>query len=171
VLPLIREQVPSVNLYLAGKGSDRNLGPLVERADPHIIVTGRVSSMLPFLTNSDVCIVPLRFESGTRFKILEAGASGTPVVSTTLGAEGLPVESGRHLLIADTAEGFAEAIVRVIRDRTLAASLSIELKLLVKSGFGIDRLAAEGAAVLGYLKQQSATRAVPAFRETRSQAS
>jgi polysaccharide biosynthesis protein PslH len=153
VLPLIREQVPSVNLYLAGKGSDRNLGPLVERADPHVIVTGRVPSMLPFLTNADVCIVPLRFESGTRFKILEAGASGTPVVSTTLGAEGLPVESGRHLLIADTPEGFAEAIVRVIRNRTLAATLSRELNLLVKSRFGIDRLAAEGAAVLGYLKQ------------------
>jgi polysaccharide biosynthesis protein PslH len=108
--------------------------------------------MLPFLTNADVCIPP-RFESGTRFKILEAGASGTPVVSTTLGAEGLPVESGRHLLIADTPEAFAEAIVRVIRDRTLAATLSRQLKLLVKSRFGIDRLAVEGAAVLDYLKQ------------------
>ena len=153
ILPLIRQEVPAVSLYLVGKGSDRHLGSVVERGDPRTIVTGRVSSMLPFLSNADVCIVPLRFESGTRFKILEAGACGTPVVSTTLGAEGLPVESGRHLLIADRPEKFAEAVVRVLRDKDLAMLLAGELRSLVESRFGIDRLTAEGAAILTYLQE------------------
>jgi len=153
VLPLIRQTVPSVTTYFVGKGSDQHLRSILDGNDPRLVATGRVRSVLPFLSNADVCVVPLHFESGTRFKILEAGACGTPVVSTTLGAEGLPVQSERHLLLADTPDAFAAAVVRVLRDRELADRLAAELRTLVDAEFGIGRLAAEGTRVLDYLRR------------------
>jgi len=153
ILPRIRKAVPSIGLYLVGKGSDQHLGSIIDPHDPRIVTTGRVPSVVPYLANADVCIVPLRFESGTRFKILEAGASGTPVVSTTLGAEGIPVESGRHLLLADSPEEFADAVVRVLQDKDLARRLATGLRSLVDAQFGIRRLAADGTAILTYLNR------------------
>ncbi len=153
VLPLIRQKVPSVTTYFVGKGSDQHLASILDGNHEGLVTTGRVRSVLPFLSNAEVCIVPLHFESGTRFKILEAGACGTPVVSTTLGAEGLPVESGRHLLLADTPQAFADSVLRVLHDRELAGRLAAELRRLVDDQFGIGRLAAEATRVLNYLRR------------------
>ena len=79
-------------------------------------------------------IVPLLFESGTRFKILEAGALGKPVVSTTLGAEGLPVHHEEHVFIADTKQSFADAVLRAF-DETVGSKMSSQLNSLVNSEF------------------------------------
>jgi glycosyltransferase involved in cell wall biosynthesis len=82
--------------------------------------------MEPELARADLVVVPLRYGSGTRFKILEAAAHRIPVVSTTLGAEGLGFEDGRHLLIADDAAGFASACVRLLEDTALRRRLADE---------------------------------------------
>ncbi len=79
VLPKIRNVLPEVHFYIVGTNSDRMLGHI---DDPHITVTGKLPSVLPYLCHVDVALVPLQFESGTRFKILEAGACAIPVVST-----------------------------------------------------------------------------------------
>ncbi len=98
-------------------------------ADPHPEVLnsmamacmsqGWVADVVPYYQQSTVCVVPLRAGGGTRLKILEAMALGRPVVSTTIGCEGLEVVDGEHLFIADTPEQFAEKTVRLLRDRQL----------------------------------------------------
>ena len=85
---------------------------------------GQVPSMEDELARASVAVVPIRFGSGTRIKILESFAHNVPVVSTTLGAEGLEVEDGVHLLLADDPEEFAAAVVRVLRDPVLRVRLT-----------------------------------------------
>src|SRR4029079_10373587 len=90
---------------------------------PRVHVTGEVPSIVPYMRASRAALVPLRWESGTRFKILEAFACRTPVISTTPGAEGLDVDHGRHLLLVDEPEAFADAILSVVGDPRLGAEL------------------------------------------------
>jgi glycosyltransferase involved in cell wall biosynthesis len=89
-----------------------------------VIVTGTVPTVEPFLQDATMTVVPIRFGGGTRIKILEAFAHGVPVVSTRIGAEGLDVEHGRHLLLADSADSFAAACVALSRDRPRRVALS-----------------------------------------------
>lgn len=89
------------------------------------VATGPVEDALPELARVDVAIVPLLAGSGTRLKILEAWAAGTPVVSTTIGCEGLGVTSGVELLIGDTPEQFADAVERLLESKHLRAALAI----------------------------------------------
>lgn len=145
VLPIVRESCPGVVFYIAGKGSDEVLADV---ASPHVRVLGRVDSVLPYLCHAGVAVVPLFFESGTRFKILEAGACRVPVVSTTLGAEGIEVVSGRDLLLADAPAEFAAGVVRVLSDSSLARQLGTNLHALVAEDYSLTTLAAEGSEVL-----------------------
>jgi glycosyltransferase involved in cell wall biosynthesis len=145
---LVRCEVPNAHLYIVGSGSQKVLADI---DDPSVTVTGKLPSVLQYLCNADVALVPLKFESGTRFKILEAGACAIPVVSTTLGAEGIPTTSGHDILIADTPEYFAKAIISVINDRQLAESLGVNLKELVSRYYSVDALAIEGQAILDHL--------------------
>ncbi len=151
VLPILRRTHPDLHFYIVGKDSDKQFGHL---GDPRVTVTGTLPSVLPYLCNIDVALVPLHFESGTRFKILEAGACGIPLVSTTLGAEGLPAIDGRHLLIADTANEFASAIIRLLNDRQLAMTLATNCRELVEQHFSIDSLARQAQAILRHLEQK-----------------
>jgi glycosyltransferase involved in cell wall biosynthesis len=150
VLPLVRSQIPDIHLYIAGKGSNVFLRDIEE---PGITMTGKLPSLLPYLCHADVSVVPLRFESGTRFKILEAGACNIPVVSTTLGAEGLSVTHGRDILIADDPGAFADAIISIITDGNLASEIAGNLKKLVRDKYSIASLAKEGRSILEYLVQ------------------
>lgn len=148
VMPRVWRELPAAHFYLVGKRSDERFGHL---RDPRVTATGKLPSVLPYLCHADVAVVPLKYESGTRFKILEAGACGIPLVSTVLGAEGLPVRDGEHLLLADDAEGFAAAILRILRDRDLATRLAGNCRSLVAAQFSIDALRAEARAILGAL--------------------
>jgi glycosyltransferase involved in cell wall biosynthesis len=94
-----------------------------------------------------VFVVPIRIGGGTRIKIFEAMASGTPVVSTTVGAEGLPVVHQRHLLNADTAEDFARAVVTVLQDHHLAADLAEQAKRFVSENYDWARISDQFAEV------------------------
>jgi glycosyltransferase involved in cell wall biosynthesis len=120
ILPRIRARMTAVTLRLVGEPSDS-----VARLDrpPDVTVVGRVPAMEPELARADLVVVPLRYGSGTRVKILEAAAHRIPVVSTTLGAEGLGFEDGQHLLVADDAEGFASACVRLLEQPQLRRRL------------------------------------------------
>ncbi|WP_051951398.1 glycosyltransferase [Actinacidiphila yeochonensis] len=113
VLPLVRERVPNATVVLAGRSAPE----VAALAGPHVEVTGTVASMTPYLTAADLVVVPLRVGSGTRVKILEAFAHGVPVVSTTIGAEGLDVVPGEHLAVADTADGLARHCADLLTDR------------------------------------------------------
>jgi sugar transferase (PEP-CTERM/EpsH1 system associated) len=115
VLPLIKRKVPDCSLAVVGRTPGREVAELAER-DSRIRITGTVADVRPWLWESKVSIVPLRIGGGTRLKIYEAMAARTPVVSTTVGAEGLDISPGEDILIADEPAAFAEACVRLIRD-------------------------------------------------------
>ena len=148
IFPIVQRQYPDAHLYIVGRDSDKSFGHL---NGEHITVTGQVDSVLPYLCNASVALVPLKFESGTRFKILEAGACAIPVVSTTLGAEGLPVRHGQHLLIADEAVDFAEAIITLLANKSLAVELAENCKALVFENFSIQSAINEAQVILKYL--------------------
>jgi glycosyltransferase involved in cell wall biosynthesis len=89
-----------------------------------VLVTGRVDSVAPYLRSARATAVPLRAGSGTRIKIIEAWAAGVPVIANRLAAEGLAYSNEQNVLIADTDQEFADAIVRVWHDTDLAARLA-----------------------------------------------
>jgi polysaccharide biosynthesis protein PslH len=121
-----------------------------------ITLTGRVPDTRPYLAQSQVCVVPLKSGSGTRLKILEAMASGVPVVSTAIGAEGLEVCDGRDILIADTTEAFAVAVLRLMRDAKLAARISENALSLVRSRYSWDSILNNLLSLYESLNKQAA---------------
>ena len=129
VLPLVRQAEPETTLSIVGRAPTAAVRRLGQ--EPGIEVTGTVTDVRPALGTAAATIVPLRVGGGTRLKIFEAMAAGKAVVSTTVGAEGLPAEPGRHLLIADGAEAFAAAVVRVLREPELRRSLERDARALV----------------------------------------
>ena len=148
VLPILYMTFPDLHFYLVGRNSGHEFS---HRAGPNITVTGKLDSVLPYLCHANIALVPLKFESGTRFKILEAGACRIPLVSTTLGAEGIPVTNGQHILIADEPVEFANAIAKILANQTFGDMLAENCFQLVNSKYGVDSLVAEAKSILEFL--------------------
>lgn len=129
ILPLIRAEEPDVTLSIVGRAPT----PAVRRlaADAGILVTGRVDDVRPYVRDAAVYVVPLRIGGGTRLKIFEAMAMAKAVVSTAVGAEGLPVTPGEHLLLAEEPRAFARAVVRLMRDLERRRSIEQAARALV----------------------------------------
>ncbi len=117
VLPIIRERVPNVNFTIVGGNPSEDIQRIAERDG--VVVTGRVPEIKPYFSAATVFVVPLRIGSGTRLKILEALAMGKAVVSTTVGAEGLTLQDGDEIMIADEPNHFAEVVIRLLTDPAL----------------------------------------------------
>jgi glycosyltransferase involved in cell wall biosynthesis len=122
ILPTLRRALPDAVIHLAGHESDRYLTEL--RGLPGIRLTGAFPEVRPLLENATAVIAPIRYGGGTRLKIIEAWAYGVPVVSTTMGAEGLHPTDGTDLLLVDAAYDFATACIRVTCDPELRRQLS-----------------------------------------------
>lgn len=114
VNPLVQAQIPDVQLSITGDHANLPLPPAT-----NVTRTGFVDDIRSWIASSCVSLAPIFMGGGTRLKILEAMALRTPVVATSKGAEGLDVEHGKHLLLADTPEAFAEAVVSLLRDPNL----------------------------------------------------
>ena len=145
VLPRIRTRLPDTKLTIVG----RNPSPAVTALtrDPAIHVTGRVSDVRPFLERGSVFVVPLRIGGGTRLKMYEAMAMEIPVVSTSIGAEGLPVRDGEHLVIADDAESFAAAVVGLLQDPARQQALAQSAAEYVRRECSWERVATDFADI------------------------
>ena len=116
IWPAVKKRVPDARLRLVG----RNPHPRVKRwASDSVEVTGTVESVVEHYRQAAVNIVPLRIGGGTRLKIYEAMATGKATVSTSIGAEGLDVEDGRDILLADTAASFSDSIIKLLADERL----------------------------------------------------
>lgn len=112
ILPLIRARRPDFRLVLVGKDAPPEL--LALQDDPGVTVAGLVPDTRPYLQSSAVFICPLRSGSGTRFKLMESLACGCPVVTTAVGCEGLGAVDGQHMLIRDTPQDFADAVLELL---------------------------------------------------------
>jgi polysaccharide biosynthesis protein PslH len=119
----IRERVADARLTVVGRSPSPAMRELAAR-NSAIEVTGTVPDVRPFLERAAVSVVPLRVGGGTRLKIYEAMAMGAPVVATSIGAEGLPLHSGEHLLIADSVADQVDAIASLLTDRARAERLA-----------------------------------------------
>lgn len=123
VFSLIHSRIPEATLTIVGRAPSEALRKLAERSKG-MKLTGTVPDVRPYLARAAVCVVPLRIGGGTRIKIYEAMAMGVPVVSTRIGAEGLPIRHGEQLLIADAPEEQAESIARLIMNPEEARHLA-----------------------------------------------
>jgi glycosyltransferase involved in cell wall biosynthesis len=129
ILPLIRQRKPDCTLAVVGRNPAREIVEMAN-GDSGVRVSGTVADIRPYFWNSSVSIVPLRVGGGTRLKILEAMAAGIPVVSTSIGAEGLPVSSGEDCYIADSPRDFADRCLELLGDsllRSQVASAGLQL--------------------------------------------
>ena len=156
ILPLIRKEVPDVSLSIVGRNPSRKLRAAVAY-EQRVEVTGNVEDIRPYVQHSAVYVVPLRIGGGTRLKIFEAMAMGKPIVSTTLGAEGLPVSEGRHLLIADSPQEFARTVVSLLRNPKQKACLGSAARRLVEKDYSWRAVAAEFDAVLRRVVEEQQT--------------
>jgi glycosyltransferase involved in cell wall biosynthesis len=120
VLPHIRRTIPAAEFRVVGRHSEsvRPLGAL-----PGVTIVGDVDSLQPELQRTDASVVPIRSGAGTRLKVVEAMANRLPIVSTTIGCEGIDVTDREHLLVADDAESFAAACVEIVTDADVRAAL------------------------------------------------
>jgi len=142
VLPLIRQWKPECSVSFAGRKPVRAILDLAAR-DPGLVVTGTVPDIRPHLWGATVSIVPLLTGGGTRLKIFEAMAARIPVVSTTIGAEGLPVEHGTHLYLADDPQSLATRCLELMERPDIRSRLSGAAYELVSSRFSWDAAAKE----------------------------
>lgn len=135
VFPLIISQEPEATLSIVGKNPPQDLRDLAKRSPDQFSVTGYVPDLLPYFEQSAVVVVPVRAGSGMRVRILEAFAQSMPVVTTTVGLEGIEANPGEDVLVADSPEEFAAAVVRILRDPLLQAKLATNGRHLAESRY------------------------------------
>jgi glycosyltransferase involved in cell wall biosynthesis len=140
ILPLIRHKRPACSVAIVGRAPSP---ALVDRArsDRRLVVTGTVGDVRPYLWGAEVSIVPLRIGGGTRLKIYEAMAAKIPVVSTTIGAEGLNVSAPRNIRLADTADEFANQCLHLLDNADVRTQMAEAAYQMVASDFSWDTAA------------------------------
>ena len=154
IFPLIRRQVPDATLCIVGRKPSRRLQDLASRA-PNIQLTGWVEDVRPYLAQRAVCIVPLRIGGGTRLKIFEAMSMAKAVVSTSIGAEGLPVKNGEHLSMADDPASFAENTLRLLGNASQRAQIGQAARHLVEENYSWATVSKGFAQVLENVVKRS----------------
>ena len=132
MLPLIKKHFYHVHFYIVGKGPTPEVRAL---ASPAVTVTGYVSDIRPYIVNSQVYVVPMRMGSGTKLKVMEAMAMKIPVVSTTMGAEGIDVTPGQHLLLGDNPAEFAQHVMDLLENAAERQRLATNARRLVEEKY------------------------------------
>jgi glycosyltransferase involved in cell wall biosynthesis len=147
VWPRVLSAQPNVKFHLAGKG--------LSKTDPRFFQTGivnhgEVDDAEVFMQSRGIMIVPIQAGSGIRIKSLEAMALGVPVVSTSIGAQGLSVESGTQMIIADDPEGFADGIIQLLLNPAASQEITQQARAYVEQHHNLKR---NTAGLLGFLRQ------------------
>ncbi len=131
--PILKAQIPGISLTITGSVRGVDLTGLA--LDDSVTLTGFVDDVRLPVAQAMICVAPIRRGGGTRLKILEAMALGTPVVATSKGAEGLEVIDGTHLLIADTPRAFAEKTIQLLQSPETRATLAANARALVETRY------------------------------------
>jgi sugar transferase (PEP-CTERM/EpsH1 system associated) len=146
VWPGLRRERPSATFTIVGRNPPPAVRALAEQV-PGVAVTGSVSDVRPYLERAALSVVPLRVGGGTRLKIYEALAMERPVVSTRIGAEGLPLVDGEHLTLADSAEELTRACLALLQDRGRAERMGRSGADFVRARYGWDQATRQFAAL------------------------
>jgi glycosyltransferase involved in cell wall biosynthesis len=142
VWPLIRARLPNATMTVIGRTPPKWLVAKAKALDERWVFTGYVDDVRPHAQGAAAFVIPLRVGGGTRIKAFEAMALGCPVVSTTIGIEGLPLTEGQHYLRADSAAETAAAVVRLIEDEALRRRIAATARAYVEENFSF-RVAAK----------------------------
>jgi GT2 family glycosyltransferase/Flp pilus assembly protein TadD/glycosyltransferase involved in cell wall biosynthesis len=134
IFPLIRREIHGIRLHVVGNSPTV---PVKNLATDDIIVTGFVPEVIPYLLASRAFVVPLRYGAGLKGKIGEALAAGIPIVTTSIGAEGMNLVHRKNAMIADTPADFASSVVEVCGDDALWDTLSVEGKRLAEASYSV----------------------------------
>jgi polysaccharide biosynthesis protein PslH len=146
VMPIVARTVPDVKLNVVGRNPRPDLVAGI-RGRHGVELVGRVPDVRPHVQGAIASVVPLLVGGGTRMKIYESLALDTPVVSTTIGAEGLPLENDKHILIGDSPEAFAKATIRLLTDKSAGEALGKQGGDYVREKFSAAAVAREFAAI------------------------
>jgi len=133
IWPRIKSKIPEIKFYVVGQGPPPEIQSLSQ--DDAVVVTGRVDDVRPYLNKGRAFICPVRLGGGFRGKILEAMAAGTPVVSTALGAEGVPAVQRENIIVADNPEEFTQGILDLMTDDSLFERIRKNARRLVEEKF------------------------------------
>jgi sugar transferase (PEP-CTERM/EpsH1 system associated) len=159
ILPRIRNHIPEVSVLIVGRRPSPKVRALA--SDRKIQVTGAVEDVRPYIRQGSVFVVPLRIGGGTRLKIFEAMAMAKAIVSTSIGAEGLPVKDGTNILIADSPEEFAQRVVRLLQDSVERDRLGTAARQLVEQAYSWTTVATQFESVLKSLAESKASCPLP----------
>lgn len=157
IFPEIARAYPQAKLRVVGRDPTSQIQRLTQ-FNSRVEVTGRVPDTRPHMAAAAVHVVPLRIGGGTRLKIYEAMAMGKAVVSTQVGAEGLPVKDGEHLLLADSPEKFSSAVIRLLGNPGLRFRLGQAAREFVKSRYGWPNVAKTCHDILADVAERSRSR-------------
>lgn len=141
ILPIVTESCPGVRVRITGRTDGVNIQDLA--AIPGVEFSGYVTDVRRIVATATALVVPLRYGGGTKLKVLEAMALGTPVVSTQVGAEGLNVQDGKHILIGESDEELAAQAVKLLKDEHLASYIAKQARELVREEYGWQRIASD----------------------------
>jgi glycosyltransferase involved in cell wall biosynthesis len=149
VLPLIRNKIPGTTFTIAGRSPDARVLKAAQGISG-VTITGKVDDMRPYLWGAKLSIVPIRIGGGTRLKIYECMAAGVPVVSTTVGAEGLRYSDGADIIIADDPGCIAAACIRLLTDEAARSAIAHNALKRAQSEFSWEAVSREFEAILDY---------------------
>jgi len=135
VFPLVQAQVPQVTLTIIGKSPPSDFLEAAQQQPETIDVTGYVSDLTPYMEQAALMVVPVRAGSGMRVRLLEAFARAMPAVTTTIGLEGIEATHGREVLVADTTQEFADAVVQLLQDADLQEELARNGRILAETKY------------------------------------
>lgn len=133
IFPKIKEHLPETEFYIVGADPNKKVNSLAQLDGVH--VTGRVDDHTQYILDSKVVVAPMRFGAGMQNKILEAMALGKAVVTTTIGAEGINGVNGKHFLIADNADSFANLCIDLYRNKNLREEIGNNARQLIKENY------------------------------------
>ncbi len=140
ILPIIEQKYPAITLYIVGKNVSRKLA-MIARKKTNIILTGFVEDNRQIIGKSTVFVCPLRIGTGIKNKVLEAMSMGKAIVSTSIGAEGIPVVNGRDMFIVDKPDAFADAVIRLLEDANTRREFGVRARQIVIREYDMEKIA------------------------------
>lgn len=146
VYPIVRNKISNIKILFAGKDANKNI-----RQNRNIKTIGEKEDLKPYLRKSSIMIVPIFFESGTRIKILEAGTMGIPIISTSIGAEGLKLSNNKEIIIANDHLIFAKKVIKLWKNYNLQKKLSKNIKKKIIKEISINRVKKQIIPILNKL--------------------
>jgi glycosyltransferase involved in cell wall biosynthesis len=158
IFPRILTRTPDARIFVVGSSPSKRL---MKRASQNVIISGFVDDVRPYIARANVCVIPLLIGGGTRLKALEAMAMKRPIVSTTLGCEGIHLKHEESALFADTPEEFATAVVRLFGDSDLRSKLAENAYASVTAHYDWSAIGEQLESVHQSLAQQNLREEVP----------